>query len=421
MNSKMCASSNRATCWEDIDFDHAQAAVKKLQRRIYAACSQGQTDKVVTLTNFMLHSFYAKACAVKHVCSTSGKNTPGIDGVLWKNNTDKFNAIFNLNLRGYQPKPLKRIYIQKSSNKPRPLGIPTLMDRAMQTLYRFALEPVAECYADEQSYGFRKDRSVTDAIVHLINGLSKNPGCEWLLKADIAGCFDNISHNWLLRTININPKLLKKFLKSGFIENGIWHPTETGVPQGGSVSSVICNLTLDGLADICNDASNTKNNQYVMNDIYIDIIRYADDFIITCDNRTILVREVIPAIEKFLKERSLKLAKDKTRIVNINEGVTFLGWKIFKKNGNIKCIPTRESKNRLFEKIKVVLNQNSISDKEKAIRLKQIVTGWLNFYSIATYPFFLDTEYELIMFINQFAGMRYLAEVIRQIFKEFKE
>lgn len=263
--------------------------------------------------------------------------------------------------------------------------------------------------------------SVTDAIVHLINGLSKNPGCEWILKADIEGCFDNISHDWLLRAININPKLLKKFLKSGFIENGIWHPTENGVPQGGSVSSVICNLTLDGLADICNDASYTKNNQHVTNDIYIDIIRYADDFIITCDSRTILVREVIPAIEKFLKERSLKLSKDKTRIININEGVTFLGWKIFKKNGNIKCIPTQESKNRLFEKIKVVLNQNSISDKEKAIRLKQIVTGWLNFYSIATYPFFLDTEYDLIMFINQYAGMRYLAGVIRQIFKEFKE
>lgn len=425
MNSKMCASSNKAMCWEDIDFDHAKAAVKKLQRRIYAACAQGKTDKVVTLTNLMLHSFYAKACAVKHVCSTNGKHTPGIDRVLWLSNTDKFNAIFSLKLRGYKPKSLKRVYIQKSGNKRRPLGIPTIKDRAMQTLYRFALEPVAEYYADEQSYGYRQGRSVTDAILHLTNDLSENPKCEWILKADIEGCFDNISHDWLLRYIYINPKLLKKYLKSGFIENRIWHSTEKGVPQGGSVSSVICNLTLDGLADICNDAHYMRNNQYAMNDICmddisIDIIRYTDDFIIICDDRAVLVREVIPAIEKFLKKRGLKLSQEKTRIININDGITFLGWKIFKKNENIKRIPTQESKNRLFEKIKVVLNQNHISEKEKAKRLKQIITGWLNFYSIATYPFFLNIEYELIMFINQFAGMRYLAGVIHQIFEKFE-
>ena len=122
----------------------------------------------------------------------------------------------------------------------------------------------------------------------------------------------------------------------------------------------------------------------------------------------------------FLKKRGLKLSQEKTRIININDGITFLGWKIFKKNENIKRIPTQESKNRLFEKIKVVLNQNHISEKEKAKRLKQIITGWLNFYSIATYPFFLNIEYELIMFINQFAGMRYLAGVIHQIFEKFE-
>lgn len=114
MNSKMYAPSDRAKCWGEIDFTHAKNFVKKLQRRIYAACKQGNTGKVVTLINFMLHSFFAKAYAVKHVCSTAGKHTPGIDNILWLNDRVKFNAIFSLRLRGYKPKPLKRVYIQKS-------------------------------------------------------------------------------------------------------------------------------------------------------------------------------------------------------------------------------------------------------------------------------------------------------------------
>lgn len=91
-----------------------------------------------------------------------------------------------------------------------------MKDRAMQTLYRFALEPVAEFYADEHSYDFRHGRSVKDAVLYLVNDLSENPQCEWILKADIESCFAHISHEWLLDHISVKPTLLKKMLKAGF-------------------------------------------------------------------------------------------------------------------------------------------------------------------------------------------------------------
>ena len=233
MNGKPCASSNKVQSWESIDWTKARAYVKKLQMRIVKAQKEGHYSKVKSLQWLLTHSFYAKALAVKRVTSNRGKKTAGVDHELWLTPQAKFKAISKLNRRGYTPKPLRRHYIPKKNGKMRPLGIPTMTDRAMQTLYKFAVEPIAETYADPNSYGFRTGRSLHDAIEQCFTDLNKGKSPQWILEGDIKGCFDHISHEWLLENIPMDTKILYKWLKCGFIETRRLFPTEEGAPQGG--------------------------------------------------------------------------------------------------------------------------------------------------------------------------------------------
>ena len=282
MNRKLCAPADKAQSWESIDWKKAEAYVKKLQMRIVKAQKGGHYNKVKSLQWLLTHSFYAKALAVKRVTSNKGKNTAGVDHELWKTPKGKFEAIDKLKRRGYQPQPLRRVYIPKKNGKLRPLSIPTMTDRAMQTLYKFALEPLAETLADPNSYGFRIGRSTHDAIGQCFNDLCRAGSPQWILEGDIKGCFDHISHNWLLANIPMDKEMLEKWLKCGFVETKKLFPTEEGTPQGGTISPVLMNMTLDGLERILKErfpmrrtvAGKTVYDQ-------INFVRYADDFIVT--------------------------------------------------------------------------------------------------------------------------------------------
>ena len=173
----------------------------------------------MTLTQYLLtHSYYGKALAVRKVTTNKGKNTSGVDKELWSTPASKMRGVLTLTDKNYKAKPLRRVFIEKKGKKAkRPLGIPCMYDRAMQALYALALEPVAETTADTKSFGFRKGRSCHDACEYIFTALSRKNCAEWVLEGDIKGCFDHISHEWLIDNIPMGKSVLKQFLKAGFI------------------------------------------------------------------------------------------------------------------------------------------------------------------------------------------------------------
>ena len=247
--------TKKITHWKTISWSAAEYQVKRLQLRIAKAIKIGRYAKAKALQWLLSHSFYGKLLAVRRVTQNTGKRTPGIDGVIWKTDKQKINAVYALKSKGYKAQPLRRIYILKKNGKLRPLGIPTKTDRAQQALHLLGLMPVAEMRADPNSYGFRPKRSTHDAIAQCFNLLSKKGSSQWVLEGDIKACFDQISHEWLKKNVIMDKRTLKQWLKSGYIEKDTLHDTEEGCPQGGLASPTLANITLDGLENIITNLS----------------------------------------------------------------------------------------------------------------------------------------------------------------------
>lgn len=410
MNGKPCASPGIATCWEAIDWQKALAYVKKLQVRIVKAQKEGHYSKVKSLQWLLTHSFYAKALSVKRVTSNQGKRTSGVDHELWLTPQAKFNAISKLNRRGYHPQPLRRHYIPKKNGKMRPLGIPTMTDRAMQTLYKFSLEPIAETYADPNSYGFRIGRSTHDAIEQCFTDLNKGKSPEWILEGDIKGCFDHISHEWLLENIPMDTQILEKWLKCGYVETRKLFPTDEGAPQGGTISPTLMNMTLDGLERLLQERLPTRqkvNGRTHFNKL--NFVRYADDFIITGESPEFLRDKVLPIVKEFLTERGLQLSEEKTVITHIEDGFDFLGKNIRKYNGKLLIKPSKTSVKSFLEKVRSIIKGNKSTKQETLIRkLNPVIRGWVNNQRyVVSSKVFSRVDYEIYKCLWQWAKRRH--------------
>lgn len=371
--------------WHYVDWHKAEKYVKGMQIRIAKATLEGNWRKVKNLQRMLTHSHYAKLVAVKRVTENQGKRTSGVDKVLWDSPNAKWQAACSLTERRYKPSPLKRVYIPKPNGKKRPLGIPTMKDRAMQALYLLALQPVAETTADKGSYGFRLNRSTADAITHIHQifsrkGKKTNQPVEWVLDADIAGCFDHISHEWLLTHIPMNKRILRKWLKAGVVEFGQLKRIEEGTPQGGIISPTLANMTLDGLEKLLELHFGEKGSKKIReNKTYV--VRYADDFIVSGKTKALLEQQVIPLIRSFLKERGLTLSEEKTKVVHIEQGFDFLGWNVRRFKGKILNRPSQKNVKAFYSKVKTVISKMKMAKQENLIKvLNPMLRGWANYH-----------------------------------------
>jgi RNA-directed DNA polymerase len=359
--------------WEAIDWFKAEAEVKRLQGRIARAVREKRWGKVRVLCRILTRSRSAKWLAVRRVITNKGARTPGVDNILWRTPQQYWQAAQSLERRGYRAQPLRRVYIKKRNGKLRPLGIPTMKDRAMQALYALALEPIVETRGDPNSYGFRPFRSTHDAIEQLVVCLSRKCSGQWVLEGDIKACFDEIGHQWLLENVPMDHAVLRQWLKAGYVEKSRLFPTRAGTPQGGVISPLLANWTLDGLEATVKGMFGYRPK--------VHVIRYADDFVVVAETKEILEQQVKPAIQKFMAERGLRLSPEKTVITHIRDGFDFLGKTLRKFGTQLIVQPSKAAEKSVRDKLGTLLKlSRSVTYDVLLSKLNRLLRGWGNYH-----------------------------------------
>ena len=364
--------------WRQINGRRAQRNGRRWQIRIVQAQQECKERKVRALHRILVRSSSGRAVAGRRGTTNRGKQTPGVDQVVWDTPEKKTQAVADWREQTQRPHPLRRVASPKSSGGKRQLGIPTRPDRARPALHLLGLEPLAETRADPNSSGFRWARATADASSQCVGRLSRKTSAPWVLEGAIRAGFDGSSHEWRLAHGPVDQARLAEGLKAGDVEEGHWDPTEAGTPQGGVRSPGLANLTLDGLERELNAkfartktrASRTPGH----------LIRSADDFLIPGRTKELLEEEVKPVVEGFLAARGLELSPTKTRGTQIEEGLDFLGVNIRKFDGKLLTHPSQKKVKAMLGKVRAEIKaQPQARAGDLRVKLNPIIRGWANY------------------------------------------
>jgi RNA-directed DNA polymerase len=406
------AVSREAAEWYATDWQTINHNVRRLQVRIVQATKESRWGRVRALQRLLTHSHSGKVLAVRRVTENNGKKTPGVDQEIWDTPEKKTQAVHALKRRGYQSQPLRRVYIPKSDGKTmRPLGIPTMKDRAQQALYLLALAPVVETTADKNSYGFRQQRSCADAMEQCFKAL-RSANTQWILEGDIKSCFDKISHDWLLAHVPIDRVILQKWLKSGYMEKHVLHETTDGTPQGGIISPALANCALDGLERLLREKYPAEKRLKSLGGEKpcVNLVRYADDFVITSKSKELLEGEIKPLVEQFLQERGLELSPTKTVITHVEHGFDFLGQNMRRyPNGKLLTKPSKKNVGTFLKGIRRTIKAaHGVSAADLIDQLNPKIRGWANYHRhVVSKRIFGRVDHTLFSSLWQWARKRH--------------
>lgn len=396
--SKTVPKNNKA--WKTIRWTRVADRVRQIQRRIFKASKAGNRFRVHYLQKLILNSFDAKLLAVRKVTTLNkGKRTGGVDHIKIRGDGPKYSMAKNLLVNG-KASPIRRIMIPKPGTpEGRPLGIPTIQDRAKQELAKLALEPEWEALFEPNSYGFRPARRAQDAIEAIFKNLHHGTP-KWVLDADVRKFFDRLNHDALLEKLQTFPEMevqIRAWLKADIMlgyanaPKGIT-PSTMGTPQGGIISPLLANIALHGLenhlkefvGNIPGKPRPGANRGKAAKQKALGIVRYADDFVVIHENLEI-IKLCWDEIIIWLKGVGVELNEEKTALRDARRGFNFLGFQITQvvKQGHykVKITPAKGNQADIMGKVRKAIQCNKSASSYQLIKiLRPVILGWANYF-----------------------------------------